>query len=77
MSRRQQSQNIDRLIQGIDTVAQNRCSLSGEDLKILTEAMTLLRNLKQKKGKTNKEVLVVLVQVVELLAKFFKNDSDN
>ena len=77
MARKKQSQNIDSLIQSIDTITENRCSLSEEDLKILNEALTLLQNLKRKKGKTNKDILKVVVKVVELLSKFFKNDSVN
>ena len=77
MARKKQSQNIDRLIQGIELITKNRCSLSEEDVKILNEAQTLLKNLKRKKGKTNKEILQVVVKVVELLSKFFTNDSAN
>ncbi|MFA5816468.1 MAG: hypothetical protein WC865_12700 [Bacteroidales bacterium] len=72
MARIKQSQNIDRLILSIETITENRCSLSEEDIKILDEALTLLQNLKRKKGKTNKDILEVVVKTVELLAKFFK-----
>jgi hypothetical protein len=72
MARKKQSQNIDRLILSIDFVVKNRCSLSEEDLKLLLEALDLLQGLKKKKGKTNKEILSVVVKIVELLTKFFK-----
>ncbi len=75
MARKKQSQNIDSLIQGINTIIENRCSLSEEDVKILNEALILLQKLKRKKGKTNKDILLVVVKTVELLSKFFKNDS--
>jgi hypothetical protein len=75
MARQKQSQNIDRLIQGINLINENRCSLSDEDVKILNEASTILMNLKRKKGKTNKEIIKVVIEVVELLSKFFQNDS--
>lgn len=75
MSRLKQNQNIDSLIQGIETVIENRCSLSDKDLLILNEALNLLKNLKKKKGKTNEQILQVVVEVVVLLSKFFK-DSD-
>ena len=75
MSRLKQNQNIDSLIQGIETVIENRCSLSVKDLLILNEALYLLKNLKKKKGKTNEQILQVVVEVVVLLSKFFK-DSD-
>ena len=77
MARKKQSQNIDRLIQSIELITKNRCSLSEEDVKILNEALTLLQNLKRKKGKTNKDILQVVVKTVELLSKFFRNDSTN
>lgn len=75
MSRLIQYQNIDSLIQGIETIIENRCSLSDKDLLILNEALNLLKSLKKKKGKTNEQILQVVVEVVVLLSKFFK-DSD-
>lgn len=75
MSRLKQNQNIDSLIQGIETVIESRCSLSDKDLLILNEALNLLKNLKKKKGKTNEQILQTVVEVVGLLSKFFK-DSD-
>jgi hypothetical protein len=72
MARKQQSQNIDSLIQSINTITEDRCSLSEEDVKILDEAASLLQNLKRKKGKTNKDILQIVVSVVILLSKFFK-----
>ena len=75
MSRLKQNQNIDRLIQGINTIVENRCSLSDKDLLILDEARKLLQNLKKKKGKTNEDILVAVVTVVSLLSSFFMNES--
>ena len=75
MSRLKQNQNIDSLIQGIETVIESRCSLSDKYLLILNEALNLLKNLKKKKGKTNEQILRTVVEVVVLLSKFFK-DSD-
>lgn len=75
MARVKQSQNIDSMIQSIETVIENRCSLSDKDLLILSEALDLLTSLKKKKGKTNEQILQVVVDVVVLLSKFFK-DSD-
>ena len=77
MARKKQSQNIDRLILSINTITENRCSLSEEDVKILDEALAFLQRLKLKKGKTNKDILRVVVKTVELLSKFFKDDSTN
>ena len=75
MARVKQSQNIDSMIQSIETVIESRCSLSDKDLLILSEALNLLKSLKKKKGKTNEQILQVVVDVVVLLSKFF-NDSD-
>ena len=72
MARVKQSQNIDSMIQSIETVIENRCSLSDKDLLILSEALNLLKNLKKKKGKTNEQILQVVVDVVVLLSNFFK-----
>jgi hypothetical protein len=76
MSRLKRNQNIDGLIQSVTTITENRCSLSAKDLKILNEALGLLKNLKKKKGKTNEDILSLVVDVVELLSCFFKNDSE-
>lgn len=75
MSRLKRNQNIDSLIQSIKTIAENRCSLSDRDVKVLDEALNLLENLKKKKGKTNEDILSEVVKVVDLLSCFFKNDS--
>jgi hypothetical protein len=76
MSRLKQNQNIDGLIQSIETIAENRCSLSDQDVVILSEALELLNSLKKKKGKTNEDILAIVVKVVGLLSFFFKNDSE-
>ncbi len=76
MARVKQYQNIDRLIQSINSITENRCSLSDEDVKILDEALKMLRDLKRKKGKTNQQILDVVVQVVVLISKFFEEDCD-
>jgi hypothetical protein len=71
MARFKQNQNIDDLIQGIEVIAENQCSLSEQDRIILNEALSRLQFLKRKKGKTNEQVLNEVVKVVELLTKFF------
>lgn len=76
MSRLRRNQNIDGLIQGIETITENRCSLSDQDLLILSEALELLKSLEKKKGKTNEDILEIVVKVVGLLSTFFKNDSE-
>lgn len=76
MSRLKQCQSIDSLIQGIKTIAEDRCSLSDTDLTVLTQAETLLNELKRKKGRTNEQILQCVVDVVVLLSKFFSNSED-
>jgi len=48
----------------------------GSGLLILSEALELLKSLKKKKGKTNEDILEIVVKVVGLLSAFFKNDSE-
>jgi hypothetical protein len=70
MSRLKQNQNIDSVIQVITIITKNQCSLSEQDLSVLNEASEKLQALKRKKGKTNEQILLELVKVVELIIKF-------
>jgi hypothetical protein len=71
MSRIKQNQNIDNLIQSITIITESQCSLSELDKVVLDEALERLRRLKQKKGKTNQQILKEIAKVIELLTKFF------
>lgn len=71
MSRLRQIQSIDNLIQSIIVVTESQCSLSEQDKGVLNEALEKLQNLKQKKGRTNQQILQEVAKVIELLAKFF------
>jgi len=71
MSRLKQNRNIDSLIINIHSIKESQCSLSEKDVKILNEALSILQNLKKKKGKTNEQILIEVVKIVELLTKFF------
>lgn len=71
MSRLKQIENIDSLIENIQSITKSQCSLSEQDLVVLNEALYILQNLKRKKGKTNEQILREVVKVVELLTKFF------
>lgn len=71
MSRLKQNQNIDNLIQSITVITKNQCSLSEQDKTVLDEAIERLQKLKQKKGKTNQQILEEIAKVIELLTKFF------
>ena len=71
MSRLKQNQNIDNLIQSITVITKDQCSLSEQDKIVLDEALVRLQKLKQKKGKTNQQILQEIAKVIELLTKFF------
>lgn len=71
MPRLKQNQNIDNLIQSITIITKSQCSLSEKDRSVLNEALERLKKLKQKKGKTNRQILIEIAKVIELLAKFF------
>jgi hypothetical protein len=70
MSRLKQNQNIDNLILGIKVIAESQCSLSEQDKSVLNEALKRLQLLKQKKGKTNQQILEEFAKVIELLSRF-------
>ena len=71
MSRLRQNQNIDNLIQSITVITKGQCSLSELDVIVLDEALERLQQLKQKKGKTNQQILEEIAKVIDLLTKFF------
>lgn len=71
MSRLKQNQNIDNLMHCITVITQSQCSLSEQDEIVLDEAFKRLQELKQKKGKTNQQILQEVTIVIELLTKFF------
>ncbi len=71
MSRFKQNQSIDSLIQSITAITESQCSLSEQDFNVLNEALERLQKLKQKKGKTNEQILNEVAKIIELLIKFF------
>lgn len=74
MSRLKQNQIIDNAIQSIAFITESQCSLSEQDLIVLSEALEKLQFLKRKKGKTNKQIQEKIAKVIELLIKFFTQD---
>ena len=58
------------MIQSINDVIKNQCSLSVKDLKVLNEAAQNLHMLKRKKGKTNKQIQSEFGKVVELITLY-------
>ena len=71
MSRLKRNQNMDALISSIETIKKNQCSLSVEDLNVLNEVISKLQFLKKKKGLTDKHLQQHVVEIVELINKFF------
>ena len=71
MSRVKQNQSIDNLIQSITVITKNQCSLSVKDLNVLNEVISKLQLLKKKKGLTDKHLQQHVVEIVELINKFF------
>lgn len=74
MARLKQSRTIDFMIQSINDVIKNQCSLSVKDLKVLNEAAQNLHKLKCKKGKTNKQIQLEFGKVVELITLYLCSD---
>ena len=65
------NQNIYRLIQGIRTITENRCSLLDEEVKLLNEVIVQLEELDRKQRQNNCENLLMVVKIVGTLAKVF------
>lgn len=70
-----QQPNIDRLILGVRSISENRCSLSEEDVKLLNECIDLLENLKQEK--TVEQEGEIFSRVMEILLRVFHEDIHN
>lgn len=66
-----QNQNIDRLIQGIQLIIENRCSLLDEDVILLKEVIVQLKKFKRKREKNFAADIGIIIKAVELLTKFF------
>jgi len=65
------SQNIDDLVQGIESIIENRCSLLDEDRKLLLDVVVLLKKYKQKREVAGVASLLLIVKAIALLTKFF------
>jgi len=64
-------QNTDRLIQGIRSITENRCSLSDEDVKLLQECIVELEKLKSKRKSSPHDIQRSTLRITELLLWFF------
>jgi hypothetical protein len=72
MARLKQNKNIDDMIQSISFIAENQCSLSEQDSRVLSEMIDRLQSLKRKKGKTNKQIQEEFSRIVKLLLTFLE-----
>ena len=72
MSRLKQNRSIDSLIEILQTIKKNQCSLSEEDDLVFDEKFSKLELLRRKKGKTNEQILTEFVKIAELLPEFLK-----
>ena len=69
-------QNTDRLIRGIRSITENRCSLSDDDVKLLQECIVELEKLKSKRKSSPHVIQRSTLRIVELLLRFFvENDT--
>jgi len=62
---------MDGLVAIIETIKKSQCSLSVEDLNVLNEVISKLQFLKRKKGLTDKHLQQHVVEIIELINKFF------
>ena len=70
MSRLTRLQSINGLIETLQSIAKNQCSLSETDVNLLINAKAKLERLKKKKGLTDKHYQLEITDVVELILKF-------
>jgi len=71
MSRLKQNQSIDSFMQSINAITESQCSLSEQDLIDLDEALKSLQFLKQKKGKTNEQILDEIAKIIGIINRIF------
>ena len=71
----EEEQNIDRLILGVKSITENRCSLSEEEVKLLNECVELLENLKKENAAEKKRA--IFSKAIMILLRIFKDDIHN
>ena len=70
MSRLKRLQSIDGMINTLQTIQQNQCSLSEKDNDLLNAAIAKLNKLRSHKGLTNKHLKIKVADIVELITEF-------
>lgn len=70
MSRLKRLQSIDGMINTLQTIQQNQCSLSEKDNDLLNAAIAKLNKLRSHKGLTDKHLKIKVADIVELITEF-------
>lgn len=70
MSRIKRLKNIDDLLENLEIIAKNQCSLSEIELNLLNEAVAKLNRLRTKKGLTDKHYQIEICDIVQLIFNF-------
>ncbi|MFK8275981.1 hypothetical protein ACI76Y_09940 [Capnocytophaga cynodegmi] len=70
MSRLKRQQSIDGLINALETISKSQCSLSENEVSLLSDAIAKLNDLRRKKGLTNKHYQLEIADVVNLINQF-------
>jgi len=65
------TQNIDRLILGVRSITENRCSLLEEEVNLLEKVIGELEKLKRKRKRDDSETQALIIKVVKMLTQFF------
>ena len=65
------TQNIDRLILGVRSITENRCSLLEEEVNLLEKVIGELEKLKRKREQDESETQALIIKVVKILTQFF------
>lgn len=73
MKQASSSQNIDDLIQRIESFVKNRCSLLDEDRQLLDEVVIMLRQHKRKWDKGDLTNVLLIAKVAESLWRLLKS----
>lgn len=70
MSRLKRQQSIDGLINALETISKSQCSLSENEVSLLSDAIAKLNDLRRKKGLTNKHYQLEIADIVNLINQF-------
>lgn len=69
-----QQTNMDRLIQGIESITKNRCSLTETERALLNEVVELLEEVRLEKRLAERQELII--RVTEIILQIFLASDD-